>query len=189
MNTGQMMLTLGALMLISLTILNFNINLADIDDSLNDNRFRLEALSMLTSHIEETGQYFFDEVTTDTLTEATLANFTSEADFGWDFNDSGEIDDIDDFHGTTIADTGRSGLVYNVSPIRTKEKVYLDVLSEAVNNPIRLTLGWAMVDSTTLPPSSLLLAYWMAIQTPPLPPKRRAVFLFAFGIVCGFTYS
>ncbi|MEE9561717.1 MAG: UbiA family prenyltransferase [Thermoanaerobaculia bacterium] len=54
-----------------------------------------------------------------------------------------------------------SGLVYNVPPIRTKEKVYLDVLSEAVNNPIRLTLGWAMVDSTTLPPSSLLLAYWM----------------------------
>jgi 4-hydroxybenzoate polyprenyltransferase len=54
-----------------------------------------------------------------------------------------------------------SGLIYNVPPIRTKEKVYLDVLSEAVNNPIRLTLGWAMVDSTTLPPSSLLLAYWM----------------------------
>lgn len=54
-----------------------------------------------------------------------------------------------------------SGLVYNVPPLRTKEKVYLDVLSEAVNNPIRLTLGWAMVDSTTLPPSSLLLAYWM----------------------------
>ncbi len=54
-----------------------------------------------------------------------------------------------------------SGVLYNVAPIRTKDRVYLDVISEAINNPIRLTLGWAMVDSATLPPSSLLLAYWM----------------------------
>jgi len=54
-----------------------------------------------------------------------------------------------------------SGLVYNVRPLRTKERVYLDVLSESLNNPIRLTLGWAMVDSSTLPPSSLIFAYWM----------------------------
>ncbi len=54
-----------------------------------------------------------------------------------------------------------SGVLYNVSPLRTKDRVYLDVITEAVNNPIRLTLGWAMVDSTTLPPSSLVLAYWM----------------------------
>ncbi len=54
-----------------------------------------------------------------------------------------------------------SGVLYNVSPARTKDRVYLDVISEAFNNPIRLTLGWAMVDSTTLPPSSLVLAYWM----------------------------
>ncbi len=52
-------------------------------------------------------------------------------------------------------------VAYNVAPIRTKDRVYLDVLSEAINNPIRLTLGWAMIDATTLPPSSLLLAYWM----------------------------
>ena len=54
-----------------------------------------------------------------------------------------------------------SGLVYNVPPVRTKDVPFLDVLSESVNSPIRLTLGWAMVSSTTLPPGSLLLAYWM----------------------------
>jgi 4-hydroxybenzoate polyprenyltransferase len=54
-----------------------------------------------------------------------------------------------------------SGWLYNVAPVRTKDRPYLDVTSEALNNPIRLTLGWAMVDSTTLPPSSLLIAYWM----------------------------
>lgn len=54
-----------------------------------------------------------------------------------------------------------SGWVYNLPPLRTKDRAYLDVISEAVNNPIRLTLGWALIDAWTLPPSSLLLAYWM----------------------------
>lgn len=54
-----------------------------------------------------------------------------------------------------------SGFVYNVPGIRTKDRAYLDVLSEAINNPIRLTLGWAMVWPEALPPSSLLLSYWM----------------------------
>ncbi len=53
-----------------------------------------------------------------------------------------------------------SGLVYNVRPIRSKDRPFLDVISESVNNPIRLTLGWLMLDPTSMPPASLLLAYW-----------------------------
>lgn len=53
------------------------------------------------------------------------------------------------------------GIVYNVPPLRTKEWPYLDVLSESLNNPIRLLLGWfALVDSR-IPPISLVLSYWM----------------------------
>lgn len=53
------------------------------------------------------------------------------------------------------------GLIYNVPPVRSKEIPYLDVLSESVNNPIRLLLGWFAVTVTELPPVSLLIAYWM----------------------------
>ena len=53
-----------------------------------------------------------------------------------------------------------SGVIYNVRPLRTKDKAYWDVISESINNPIRLALGWSMIDPTTLPPSSLLLAFW-----------------------------
>ena len=53
------------------------------------------------------------------------------------------------------------GVVYNVSPIRTKEIPYLDVLSESVNNPLRLLLGWFALTTDRLPPLSLILAYWM----------------------------
>jgi decaprenyl-phosphate phosphoribosyltransferase len=54
------------------------------------------------------------------------------------------------------------GIVYNVPPIRTKDFPYLDVLTEAVNNPIRLLLGWFALVDRTVPPVSLLIAYWMA---------------------------
>ena len=53
------------------------------------------------------------------------------------------------------------GLIYNVPPVRTKELPYLDVLSEAINNPIRLLLGWYGAGAAHLPPSSFLLAYWI----------------------------
>jgi 4-hydroxybenzoate polyprenyltransferase len=52
------------------------------------------------------------------------------------------------------------GVIYNVPHIRTKDKAYLDVISESINNPLRLMIGWAMVDPTTLPPSSIILTYW-----------------------------
>ena len=53
------------------------------------------------------------------------------------------------------------GLVYNVPPVRTKEVPYLDVLSESVNNPIRLLLGWYGMRGIGFPPSSFLFAYWL----------------------------
>jgi decaprenyl-phosphate phosphoribosyltransferase len=53
------------------------------------------------------------------------------------------------------------GVIYNVPPIRSKELPYVDVLSESINNPIRLMLGWFAVTSTEFPPLSLLVSYWM----------------------------
>lgn len=53
------------------------------------------------------------------------------------------------------------GILYNVKPFRTKDRVFLDVLSESINNPLRLLLGWFAVARGVLPPSSTLLAYWM----------------------------
>jgi len=53
------------------------------------------------------------------------------------------------------------GFFYNVRPFRTKERAYLDVLSESVNNPIRFALGWLVIAPFIFPPSSILVAYWM----------------------------
>ena len=48
------------------------------------------------------------------------------------------------------------GLLYNVEPFRTKDRVYLDVLSESVNNPIRLVFGWFLVVDNSVPPASFV---------------------------------
>ena len=53
------------------------------------------------------------------------------------------------------------GVAYNVPPLRTKEWPYLDVLSESINNPIRLFLGWFALVTLRVPPMSLAIAYWM----------------------------
>ncbi len=56
---------------------------------------------------------------------------------------------------------GLQGIFYNVPPLRLKDKAYFDVISESINNPIRLMIGWVMIDPTTLPPSSIILSYYL----------------------------
>ena len=54
------------------------------------------------------------------------------------------------------------GCIYNIPPIRSKDLPYVDVLSEAINNPLRLLAGWYLTGSVLIPPASLLLSYWMS---------------------------
>ena len=53
------------------------------------------------------------------------------------------------------------GLLYNVKPMRTKDVFILDVLSESVNNAIRLLLGWFILPINIVIPVSMVLGYWM----------------------------
>ncbi len=54
-----------------------------------------------------------------------------------------------------------SGIVYNVRPVRLKDRAFADVIAESFNNPIRLWLGWyAIAPSDSVPPLSIVLAWW-----------------------------
>jgi len=53
------------------------------------------------------------------------------------------------------------GCLYNVPPVRLKDLPYLDVLSEAVNNPLRMLAGWYLTGTAAVPTTSLLISYWM----------------------------
>jgi decaprenyl-phosphate phosphoribosyltransferase len=53
------------------------------------------------------------------------------------------------------------GCLYNIPPIRTKDVPYLDVITESINNPLRMLIGWYAVTSILVPPLSLVVSYWM----------------------------
>ena len=53
------------------------------------------------------------------------------------------------------------GIIYNVPPVRSKDFPYVDVLSESINNPLRMLAGWYIVRPSSSPPLSLLISYWM----------------------------
>jgi len=61
----------------------------------------------------------------------------------------------------TLAALWMMGCIYNIPPVRSKDVPYVDVLSESVNNPLRMLAGWYMVTTAIFPPASLLVAYWM----------------------------
>lgn len=53
------------------------------------------------------------------------------------------------------------GMLYNIPPIRFKDLPHFDVVSESINNPIRLCLGWFIIIQAYPPTLSLVMAYWM----------------------------
>ncbi len=55
-----------------------------------------------------------------------------------------------------------SGLVYNVPPLRLKDRPWGDVIAESFNNPIRLWLGWFALAPWpgSWPPLTIVLAWW-----------------------------
>ena len=53
-----------------------------------------------------------------------------------------------------------SAIIYNVQPIRFKDRPVLDILTESINNPIRLVGGWTAVNHFHVPPLSLVISFW-----------------------------
>lgn len=100
MNTGETLITLGALTLLLIVIINMNKTLNTTDTYLNETRFGLEKIALATSLIEEISQYPFDEASWDTVKiEKVPADFTAAADLGPESDETVDTlyDDVDDF--------------------------------------------------------------------------------------------
>lgn len=115
MNSSQTIITIGALSLLTMAVFNMNRLLGESDISLAQSRYKLEALSLMTSYMEQAALQFFDESTTDTTSSKLVNDFSKHDKLGFDAGDAGVIDDFDDYNGLVFADTGRSGVIYNVA--------------------------------------------------------------------------
>jgi hypothetical protein len=45
------------------------------------------------------------------------------------------------------------GCIYNIPPIRSKDVPYIDVLSESINNPLRMLAGWFIASTASVAPA------------------------------------
>jgi len=73
-----------------------------------------------------------------------------------------------------------AGLFYNVKPLRFKDLPFLDVITESVNNPIRILIGWFSISrSLIFPPVVFLLLFW-ALGAMMMSAKRYAELNFLY---------
>lgn len=116
MNTGQSMLSLGALLLLSLTVLRVNNNILVTDSVMQDSKFGILATSIATSLIEKASKKAFDANTFENPV-TNLSELTSAGGLGPNSgeNPPDDCNDFDDFNGYTDHITGMPSAEFDVA--------------------------------------------------------------------------
>lgn len=129
MNLGQALFAMGALMILSFTILRMNNNILNTDDTVMDSKIGILATSIGTSLIEEASKLAFDDKTKiDPVNNLTL--LTPVLSLGQET--PGVFDDFDDFNNYVQHDT-----IYTI-PFRTRCTVtYVNPTNPNITSTIR----------------------------------------------------
>jgi hypothetical protein len=125
----QMILALGAMMLLSMVIINFNKTSMSTEDVMYDSNFGITATSIASSVIEDASKKRFDAVFYVGEDEVTNpADFTPPGSLGID---AGEIadsaftfNDFDDYHGFTDVNNEMPTAIFNIRA----QVVYVDTI-------------------------------------------------------------
>jgi hypothetical protein len=154
MNTGQTLFSIGALLLLSLTVLRVNNNILTTDITLQDSKLGVLAVSLATSLIEEASKKAFDAASSDDAI-SDLSLLTSPYSLGpgsWETPDT--YNDFDDYNGYTKIDTINSidyqltckvnyinpndvdGIVMNTT---WHKKITVSVTSSLMNDTLRFS--------------------------------------------------
>ena len=105
MNTGQSLFSIGALLLLSLTVLRVNNTILTTDVTLQDSKLGVLAVSLATSLIEEASKKAFDAASADSAV-SDLSLLTSPYSLGPGSGETPDTyNDFDDYNGYTKLDT------------------------------------------------------------------------------------
>jgi len=162
MNTGQTIISVGALALLSMIILRINTTFLNTNSILYESKFNITAMSLATSIVEEATSKAFDE-NTDSTSASALSVLSSSLG-----KDAGEqypyFDDFDDFDGFTIDTRGDSTFesaeftitahVYYVDPANPETKSYVPTWHKKIEVDV---ISPSMVDTIRF---SQVYSYW-----------------------------
>ena len=110
MNLGESLLSIGAIVLLSIIILGTNNTIISTGNSLNESKFDILATSIGTSIIEEASNKAFDENTIDTTASKTTELTVK---LGPEGETRHYFDDFDDYNGYTGSDSTMPSAIFN----------------------------------------------------------------------------
>ena len=162
MQTGQMLLVLGAFVLLTTAVLSIHRALIENQDVVDEAQYGIPAIALAQSVIEEASARVFDEVVTGTPPPNLPEGFTQPSALGPDAGESyPDFDDVDDYNGLSIQDTTSVGAVYNIAA-----SVYYVEVSDP-DTPVSHPTFYKRIDVTTSNPFlarpitiSHLFSYW-----------------------------
>jgi len=116
MNQGQMLLSICALFLLSLTVLRVNNTILQTDSVMMDSKFGILATSIATSLIEKASKKAFDANTFENSV-STLSALTPASGLGPGSGESApdECNDFDDFDGYTDQIKNLPSAIFDIS--------------------------------------------------------------------------
>jgi len=111
MNTGQMMLSLIAMMLLSVVVLRQTGDTLETSDAVLASKLEIMAVSEASSTLEKISQLAFDQHTKDSTFTGKVWQLTSPALLGPDAGEDSvqKFNDIDDFNNYAFVDTTALG--------------------------------------------------------------------------------
>ena len=98
MNTGQTMITMAAMALLSLVVLNVNRNALNSTTGMAENKYNILAISLGTALIEEAFSKSFDQNSTDGNVVEDLNQLTVNLGPGSSENSRSDFNDFDDYN-------------------------------------------------------------------------------------------
>lgn len=164
MNTGQTMLTLLAMMMLTFLSLRMNSSILQTQESMQNSKFGLAAISLATSVIENANKLSFDEVTVDSSITSTNA-LTPINKLGVDGVEHSanppEYNDFDDYNNYQYDERTLASAYYHISC----KVSYVNPLTPNIdaNSPTfnkKLTVSVSSVSMQDTIKMSTIFSYW-----------------------------
>lgn len=162
MNTGQTMLTLLAMMMLTLLSVRMNSALLQTQDTMQNSKFGLAAISLATSVIENANKLSFDEATTADPVSST-GDLTSISNLGKDTGETipSQFDDFDDYNNYQYDETTLASAAYHISCKISYVNALtpdVDVSSPTFNKKLTVSVSSVSMQDTIR--ISTIFSYW-----------------------------
>ena len=161
MNTGQSLITIAAMMLLSVLVLRINSTILNTDRVVQDSKFGLLATSMATSMIEEATNKAFDENTVSNNVNS-IGQLTAPYKLE---PESDEVypnyNDVDDYNGYSRIDSSMPSAVFKIScSVAYVSSTSPNVISNLATWDKKVTVTISSISMQDTVTMSSIFSYW-----------------------------